>query len=400
MRPRALAMLGPAFVAAVAYVDPGNFATNISGGAQFGYLLLWVIVVANVLAMLIQNLSGKMGIATGRNLPELCREHFPRQVTWGLWVQAELVAMATDLAEFVGAAIALNLLFGVPLFEAGIMTAIVSFAVLALQRRGHRRFEVVIAGMLGVVMLGFLYDTLRIGFDAGGAAAGLVPGFQGTDSVLLATGILGATVMPHVIYLHSALTQTRVPAESLQEKRRVLRFQRIDITIAMGLAGLANMAMLIVAAALFHDRGLTGIDTIEKAYAGFDVLVGHGAALAFALALLAAGLASSSVGTLAGQVVMQGFIDRTIPMVLRRLVTMTPALVVLAIGVNPTNALVLSQVVLSFGIPFALIPLLLLTRRRDIMGGLVNRPITNVAAGIAAAMIIALNLFLLVRTFS
>jgi manganese transport protein len=400
VRPRALAMLGPAFVAAVAYVDPGNFATNISGGAQFGYLLLWVIVAANLLAMLIQNLSGKMGIATGRNLPELCREHFPRQVTWGLWVQAELVAMATDLAEFVGAAIALNLLFGVPLFEAGIMTAIVSFAVLGLQRRGHRRFEVVIAGMLGVVLLGFLYDTLRIGFDAGGAAAGLVPGFDGTDSVLLATGILGATVMPHVIYLHSALTQSRVPAESLEEKRRVLRFQRIDITIAMGLAGLANMAMLIVAAALFHDRGLTGIDTLEEAYKGFDVLVGSGAALAFALALLASGLASSSVGTLAGQVVMQGFIARTIPMVLRRLVTMLPALVVLAIGVNPTNALVLSQVVLSFGIPFALIPLLLLTRRRDIMGGLVNRPITNVAAAVAAGMIIALNLFLLVRTFS
>jgi manganese transport protein len=393
-------MLGPAFVAAVAYVDPGNFATNISGGAQFGYLLLWVIVAANLLAMLIQNLSGKMGIATGRNLPELCREHFPRQVTWGLWVQAELVAMATDLAEFVGAAIALNLLFGVPLFEAGIMTAIVSFAVLGLQRRGHRRFEVVIAGMLGIVLLGFLYDTLRIGFDAGGAAAGLVPGFEGTDSVLLATGILGATVMPHVIYLHSALTQSRVPAESLQEKRRVLRFQRIDITIAMGLAGLANMAMLIVAAALFHDRGLTGIDTLEEAYKGFDVLVGSGAALAFALALLASGLASSSVGTLAGQVVMQGFIARTIPMVLRRLVTMLPALVVLAIGVNPTNALVLSQVVLSFGIPFALIPLLLLTRRRDIMGGLVNRPVTNVAAAVAAGMIIALNVFLLVRTFS
>jgi manganese transport protein len=249
-------------------------------------------------------------------------------------------------------------------------------------------------------MLGFLYDTLRIGFDGGAAAKGLVPAFQGTDSVLLATGILGATVMPHVIYLHSALTQARVPAESLQEKRRVLRFQRIDIGIAMGLAGLANMAMLIVAASLFHDRGLTGIDTLEEAYKGFDVLVGPGAALAFALALLASGLASSSVGTLAGQVVMQGFIARTIPLILRRLVTMTPALVVLAIGVNPTNALVLSQVVLSFGIPFALIPLLLLTRRRDIMGGLVNRRITNVAAGCAAAMIIALNLFLLVRTFS
>jgi manganese transport protein len=398
VRPGALAMLGPAFVAAVAYVDPGNFATNISGGAEFGYLLLWVIVAANLLAMLIQNLSGKMGIATGHNLPELCRIHFPRQVTWGLWVQAELVAMATDLAEFVGAAIALNLLFGVPLFEAGIITAIVSFAVLGLQRRGHRRFEIVIAGMLGIVLLGFLYDTLRIGFDAGDAAKGLIPGFEGTDSVLLATGILGATVMPHVIYLHSALTQRRIATSTEEEKRRVLRFQRLDVTVAMGLAGLANMAMLIVAASLFHDNGLTTVDSIEEAHSGFETLVGPGAALAFALALLASGLASSSVGTLAGQVVMQGFINRTIPMVLRRLVTMLPALVVLAIGVNPTEALVLSQVVLSFGIPFALVPLLLLTRRRDIMGGLVNRRITTVAASIAAALIIALNLFLLVRT--
>jgi manganese transport protein len=398
VRPGALAMLGPAFVAAVAYVDPGNFATNISGGAEFGYLLLWVIVAANLLAMLIQNLSGKMGIATGHNLPELCRIHFPRQVTWGLWVQAELVAMATDLAEFVGAAIALNLLFGVPLFEAGIITAIVSFAVLGLQRRGHRRFEIVIAGMLGIVLLGFLYDTLRIGFDAGDAAKGLIPGFEGTDSVLLATGILGATVMPHVIYLHSALTQRRIATSTEEEKRRVLRFQRLDVTVAMGLAGLANMAMLIVAASLFHDNGLTTVDSIEEAHSGFETLVGPGAALAFALALLASGLASSSVGTLAGQVVMQGFINRTIPMVLRRLVTMLPALVVLAIGVNPTDALVLSQVVLSFGIPFALVPLLLLTRRRDIMGGLVNRRITTVAASIAAALIIALNLFLLVRT--
>jgi manganese transport protein len=391
-------MLGPAFVAAVAYVDPGNFATNISGGAKFGYLLLWVILAANLLAMLIQNLSGKMGIATGHNLPELCRIHFPRQVTWGLWVQAELVAMATDLAEFVGAAIALNLLFGVPLFEAGLMTAVVSFAVLGLQRRGHRRFELVIVGMLGVVLLGFLYDTLRIGFDGGEAAKGLIPGFEGTDSVLLATGILGATVMPHVIYLHSALTQRRIVTTTTEEKRRLLRFQRVDVTIAMGLAGLANMAMLIVAASLFHANGLTNVDTIEEAHTGFETLVGPGAALAFALALLASGLASSSVGTLAGQVVMQGFIARTIPMVLRRLVTMLPALVVLAIGVNPTEALVLSQVVLSFGIPFALIPLVLLTRRPDIMGGLVNRRTTTIAASMAAALIIALNLFLLART--
>jgi manganese transport protein len=398
--PRGLALLGPAFVAAVAYVDPGNFATNISGGAEFGYLLLWVILAANLIAMLIQNLSGKMGIATGRNLPELCREHFPRQVTWGLWVQAELVAMATDLAEFVGAAIALNLLFDVPLFEAGLMTAVVSFAVLSLQRRGHRRFELVIIGMLGVILLGFLYDTLRIGFDAGDAAAGLIPGFAGSDSVLLATGILGATVMPHVIYLHSALTQNRVPTETALERRRVLRFQRLDVVIAMGIAGIANMAMLIVAASLFHKQGLTGIESIEDAHAGFRDLVGPGAALAFALALLASGLASSSVGTLAGQVVMQGFIARTIPIVLRRLVTMAPALIVLAVGINPTRALVYSQVVLSFGIPFALIPLVLLTRRRDIMGPLVNRRVTTVTASIVAAMIIALNVFLIYRTLT
>ena len=398
--PRGLALLGPAFVAAVAYVDPGNFATNISGGSEFGYLLLWVILAANLIAMLIQNLSAKMGVATGRNLPELCREHFPQPVTWGLWVQAELVAMATDLAEFVGAAIALNLLFGIPLFPAGLITAVVSFAVLGLQRRGHRRFEVVIAGMLGVVMLGFLYDTLRIGFDVGAAAGGLVPGFQGSDSVLLATGILGATVMPHVIYLHSALTQRRVPVHDDEDRRRILRFQRVDVTIAMGLAGVANMAMLIVAASLFHSQGMTGVESIEDAHAGFGELVGPGAALAFALALLASGLASSSVGTLAGQVVMQGFIARTIPIVLRRLVTMAPALVVLGVGTDPTNALVLSQVVLSFGIPFALVPLVLLTRRRDVMGTLVNRRITTVAATIAAGLIIALNVFLLIRTLT
>jgi len=398
--PRGLALLGPAFVAAVAYVDPGNFATNISGGSEFGYLLLWVILAANLIAMLIQNLSAKMGVATGRNLPELCREHFPQPVTWGLWVQAELVAMATDLAEFVGAAIALNLLFGIPLFPAGLITAVVAFAVLGLQRRGHRRFEVVIAGMLGVVMLGFLYDTLRIGFDVGAAAGGLVPGFQGSDSVLLATGILGATVMPHVIYLHSALTQRRVPVHDDEDRRRILRFQRVDVTIAMGLAGVANMAMLIVAASLFHSQGMTGVESIEDAHAGFGDLVGPGAALAFALALLASGLASSSVGTLAGQVVMQGFIARTIPIVLRRLVTMAPALVVLGVGTDPTNALVLSQVVLSFGIPFALVPLVLLTRRRDVMGTLVNRRITTVAATIAAGLIIALNVFLLIRTLT
>jgi manganese transport protein len=393
-----VAVLGPAFVACIAYVDPGNFATNIAGGAKYGYLLLWVLLSANLMAMLIQNLSAKIGIATGRNLPELCREHFPRPVSWGLWVQAELIAMATDLAEFVGAAIALNLLFGVPLFPAGLITAVVAFGILALQQMGYRRFEAVIAGLLGLIVLGFLYDTLKIGFDAGQAAKGFIPGFAGTDSILLATGILGATVMPHVIYLHSALTQNRIPATNDNERRRLLRFQRIDVTMAMGLAGVVNMSMLIIAASLFHADGLTGLDSIEDAHTEFGNLVGGGAALAFAGALLASGLASSSVGTYAGQVVMQGFIARTIPLALRRLVTMTPALVILAFGLDPSRSLVISQVVLSFGIPFALVPLVLLTRRRDIMGALVNRRITTIVASIVAALIIALNGFLLFDT--
>jgi manganese transport protein len=396
----ALPFIGPAFVAAIAYVDPGNFATNIAGGARFGYLLLWVILAANLMAMLIQFLSAKVGIATGLSLPELCRERFPRAVSFGLWVQAELIAMATDLAEFVGAAIALNLLFGMPLLPAGLVTAVVAFALLGLQSRGYRRFEIVIAGMLGVILVGFLVDTLLIDHDAAGIAGGFIPGFAGTDSLLLATGILGATVMPHVIYLHSALTQRRVRTRSDDEKRRLLRFQRVDVGIAMGVAGLINMSMLIIAASLFHESAAPGVDSIEGAHAAFGDMVGPGAALAFALALLASGFAASSVGTYAGQVVMQGFINRTIPLVVRRLVTMAPALVVLGVGLDPSRSLVLSQVVLSFGIPFALVPLVMLTRRRDVMGALVNRPATTAVASLVAAMIIALNAFLLVQTFA
>ncbi len=400
-RPRVrgtLPYLGPAFVASIAYVDPGNFATNIAGGAQFGYLLLCVILAANLMGMLIQNLSGKMGIATGRNLAELCREHFPRSVSFGLWVQAELIAMATDLAEFVGAAIALNLLFGIPLFPAGVITAVVAFGLLGLQRLGYRKFEVVIAGMLGVILLGFLYDTLRIGADVGSVLGGFVPGFAGTESILLATGILGATVMPHVIYLHFALTQDRLRADDDDERRRLLRFQRIDVTIAMGVAGVINMLMLVIAASLFFEAGIS-LDSIEEAHAGFGSMVGQGAALAFALALLASGFAASSVGTYSGQVVMQGFINRRIPLVIRRVVTMAPALIVLGLGLDPTRSLVLSQVVLSFGIPFALIPLIMLTRRRDVMGTLVNRRLTTVVGSIVAGLIVALNAFLLVQTF-
>ena len=394
-----LALLGPAFVAAVAYIDPGNFATNIAGGAKYGFLLVWVIVAANLMAMLVQYLSAKTGIATGRTLPELCREHFPRPVSWGLWVQAEAIAIATDLAEFVGAAIALNLLFGVPPFAAGLITAVVAFAILALQTRGYRGFELAIAAFLGIVFFGFAYDLAFVGVDAGGFAGGLIPGFAGTDSILLAVGILGATVMPHVVYLHSALTSNRVPTESVAERRELLRFQRLDVALAMGIAGIINLTMLVVAAGLFHESGRTGVDTIEGAHAGIGALIGGGAALAFAVALLASGLSSSSVGTYAGQVVMQGFIDRRIPLFLRRAVTMTPALIVLGLGLDPSSTLVISQVVLSFGIPFALVPMILLTRRADVMGALVNRRSTTLLASVVAALIIGLNGFLLFDTF-
>jgi manganese transport protein len=395
-----LALLGPAFVAAVAYVDPGNFATNISGGAQFGYLLVWVIVMANLMAMLVQYLSGKVGLASGRNLPELCREHLPRPVSLGLWAQAEVVAIATDLAEFVGAAIALNLLFGLPPLTSGFITAAVAFGILALQTRGYRRFELAIIGLLAIVLIGFLVDLVRVDIDGGAALEGLIPHFDGTQSILLAVGILGATVMPHVVYLHSALTQRRIVPQDAEEQQQLLRFQRIDVVIALGFAGIINLSMLLIAAAVFHDSGRTGVDTIEGAHAGFQTLLSGGAALAFAVALLASGLSSSSVGTFAGQVVMQGFIERRIPLFARRALTMAPSLVVLGLGADTTDVLVISQVVLSFGIPFALVPLIWLTRRRDVMGPLVNRARTTAAASVVATIVIGLNLFLLYDTFT
>ncbi|MGZ3146101.1 Nramp family divalent metal transporter [Lentzea chajnantorensis] len=389
----AAVVMGPAFVVAVAYVDPGNFATNMAGGATHGFLLLWVIVSASLLAMFIQYQSAKLGIVTGRNLPELCREHYPRPVTRLLWVQAELVAMATELAEFVGAAVALNLLFGVPLLPAALITAVVSFGILALAPLRRRRFESVIIGLLAVVLGGFLYQTLQLG-PLTGAAAGLVPGFAGVDSVLLATGMLGATVMPHVIYLHSALTQRH---HGTGDVRGVLRASRTDIVVALSVAGVVNVSMLVVAAGAFHQAGAPR-ESLEDMHSGLGQLLGPGAALAFALALLASGLAASSVGTYSGQVVMEGFLRRRMPLWLRRAVTMAPALVVLALGVDPTRALVLSQVVLSFGIPFALVPMVLLARRKDVMGAAANRRRVTVAGGAAAGVISALNLFLLVRT--
>ncbi|WP_460399277.1 Nramp family divalent metal transporter [Actinophytocola sediminis] len=385
--------MGPAFVVAVAYVDPGNFATNMSAGATHGYLLLWVIMCANVLAMFIQYLSAKLGVVTGRNLPQLCREHFPRPVTAMLWVQAEVVAMATDLAEFVGGALALNLLFDIPLLPAALITAVASAAVLALEPLRRRPFEAVIATMLAVVLGGFLYQTLQLG-PLTGAAAGLVPRFDGVDSILLATGILGATVMPHVIYLHSALTQ-RHHRPDAEGQRQVLRAGRVDIGVALGLAALVNLSMLAVAANVFHGSGVG--DSLTDMHEGLGTQLGPGVALAFAVALLASGLAASSVGTLSGQVVMEGFLRRRIPLWLRRTITMLPALVVLAAGMDPTQALVLSQVVLSFGIPLALVPLIMLGARRDIMGSMVNRPITTLVGATGAVLVSGLNLLLLVQ---
>jgi manganese transport protein len=398
-RHRIWPLLGPAFVAAVAYVDPGNFATNFSGGAAFGYTLLWVIVAANLMAMLIQSLTAKLGLATGRDLATLCRERLPRPVTWGLWLQAEAVAIATDLAEIVGGAVALNLLFGVPLPIGGVITAVVAFVLLAAQSRGHRPFERVITGLLLVVGLGFGYTLIGSGVDLGGVAGGMVPSFDGAQSVVLATGILGATVMPHVIYVHSALTPGRygdvvTAGRTEQGRRGLLRAQRLDVLLAMGLAGLVNAAMLIIAAQLFTGGGQA--DSLEGVHAGLRDQLGTGAAIAFAVALLASGFASSSVGTHAGQVVMAGFLRRHIPVLTRRLITLTPALAVLVLGGDPTTALVWSQVVLSFGIPFALVPLLWLTSRRDLMAGWVNRPVTTVAGSVVAALIIALNAHLIV----
>jgi manganese transport protein len=392
-------MLGPAFVAAVAYVDPGNFATNIRGGAQFGYLLLWVVLAANLMAMLIQYLSAKLGIVTDRNLPELCREHYPGPVAWMLWAQAEAMAMATDIAELIGAALGLRLLFHVPLLPAGLIAGAVAFGILELQRHGFRSFELAITALLGIILLGFLYETVKIGPSASGSARGLIPDLSGSQSVYLAVGIVGATVMPHAIYLHSALTQGRTDARDDDARRRVLRFTRTDVVVALGLAGLVNMAMLAVAAKLFHETpGWSHVDTIVGAHRGFEHLVGGTAALAFSVALLASGASSSSVGTYAGQVVMAGFVGLRTPLVLRRAVTMLPALVLIAVGVGPTSALVLSQVVLSFGIPFALVPLVLLTRRRDVMGAHVNRAATTAVAAGIAAFVTALNVFLLAQT--
>lgn len=389
-----LPFLGPAFIAAVAYIDPGNFATNITAGSEYGYLLLWVIVVSNLMAVLIQSLSAKLGIATGRNLPEVARDNFSKKTSIMLWIQAEIVIIATDLAEFIGAALGLYLVFKIPMLPAALITAVAAFGILELQRRGVRTFEAIVSGMVMMVVMAFAFQTFLANPKPTEVLSGLFPSFDGVGSILLATGILGATVMPHAIYLHSSLTQSRVIGRSEAEKKKIFKFEFFDIVIAMVIAGAINISMLVIAAALFHKRGMD-VSDLDVAYHELGSLIGPTAAVSFGLGLLIAGLASSAVGTMSGDVVMQGFINRRIPLYLRRAITMAPPILIIALGLNATVALVWSQVILSFGIAFALIPLIIFTSNPKIMGGLVNRKWVTYTSWVIAAITVALNLFLI-----
>jgi manganese transport protein len=396
-----LPFLGPAFIACVAYIDPGNFATNIQGGSAFGYNLLWVILLANLMAMLLQTMSAKLGLATGHNLAEMCRLHLSKPVVYIMWIVSEIMAMSTDLAEFLGASIALNLLFGIPLLFATFITGVVTFLILLLERRGFRPLEAVITALVGVIAFCYVIETSlshpdwkQVGFHT------VVPWLGGTQSILFSVGIIGATVMPHVIYLHSSLTQQRIVPRSEQEARRIFRWSIPDVVIAMGLAGLVNMAMLYMAASTFHAHGDSNVGDITTAFQTLTPLLGGAASIIFAISLLASGLSSSTVGTMAGQVVMQGFVGFTIPVWVRRSVTMLPAVIVAAIGLNPTFTLVISQVVLSFVLPLPIITLIMFTRRRDIMGTLVNKAITTWTATVCSVVILSLNIWLLYSTFA
>jgi manganese transport protein len=393
-----LPFLGPAFIAAVAYIDPGNYATNITAGSKYGYTLLWVIFASNLMAVLIQSLSAKLGIATGKNLPEMCREKFSKKTSTFLWLQAEVVIIATDLAEFIGAALGIYLLFDLSMITSAVIAALGSFAILEIQRRGFRIFEAVITGMVFVVVIAFGAQVFYSKPDSSSILFGLfTPKFEGVDSILLSAGMLGATVMPHAIYLHSALTQKRIVGKNDFERKKIFHFELIDIIIAMVIAGGINAAMLIVSASLFHKNGLI-VEDLDVAFHQLGAMLGPSVAIFFGIGLLSAGLSSSAVGTMTGDVVMQGFIKRHIPIYLRRVITMVPPLVIIFMGVNASKALVMSQVILSFGIAFALVPLIMFTSNKNIMGNLVNRRITTFIAWIIAGIIIGLNLFLLYRT--
>jgi manganese transport protein len=390
--------LGPAFVASIAYIDPGNFATNIQAGSEFGYELVWVVVAANLMGVLIQTLSAKLGVVSGLNLPEAIRRTWP-WLSGVLWIAAEVVAVATDLAELLGAALGLQLLFGMPLAPGALLAGAATWLILVLRDRGFRLVEALITGFLGVIAVCYLIETVLGKPSLHGTLVGLThPGLRGSEQTLLAAGILGATVMPHVIYLHSALTQDRVPIVGPDQMRRVLRFQFVDVVAGMSVAGLVNLAILTMAAATFHSGAGGAVSTISDAYRTLEPVLGSTASVVFGLSLVASGLASSVVGTLAGQIIMQGFLNRSTPTWVRRTVTMVPPLVIIAVGVDPTRALVISQVVLSFGIPFAVIPLVVLTARRTVMGALRNHPLTTVVAGALAALVTLLNTVLIIHT--
>jgi manganese transport protein len=393
-----LAFIGPAVVASIAYMDPGNFATNIQAGAKYGYTLLWVVLLANVIAMLFQALSAKLGIVTGRNLAEMCRDQFPRPVVWGMWIISEIAAMATDLAEFLGGAIGLSLLLGIPLLYGMIATGLIVYVILAFDRFGFRPVELVIAGMVGVIALSYLAEMFIAPVDWGAAALHTVlPQLPDGGALLLAVGIIGATVMPHAVYLHSGLTQARIPAHDDSEKRVVLRISNTEVVAALVIAGLVNMAMVMMASSAFH-AGHSEVAEIETAYHTLTPLLGGAAAGVFLVSLLASGVSSATVGTMAGQMIMQGFVGFRIPIWLRRLVTMVPAFVVVALGANATHALVMSQVVLSIALPLPMIALLMFTGRRDIMGGFANSRLTNAVAIVATVVVLGLNVILILQT--
>jgi manganese transport protein len=393
-----LALFGPAFVVSVAYVDPGNFATNFVGGAEQGYELIWVIVVADVMAILVQYLTSKAGLATRRSLPELCRDRFGRRANVILWLQAEVVAMATDLAEFTGAAVGLHLLFGVPLFAAGLATAVLAFGILALEQRNYRSFEIATVVLLAFVPAGLIYIFCSAhGQRYRELSGGLIPHLSGSGTLSLAVGIVGATIMPHAIYAHSALQKDRVRADGPDERRTLLAYNKWDCIVGLGIAGIANLLMLCIAAALLHKPGLTGVNDLGSIFDYLGAHVSYGTQLAFGVALLAAGISSASVGTYAGQVVMAGFVNRRIPLLLRRALTMLPSLLILALAVNTTQALVYSQVVLSFGIPFALVPLLLVTRDSHVMRDMTNRGMTTILVSLVILIVTGLNLYLVYR---
>jgi manganese transport protein len=393
---RLLPFLGPAFIASVAYIDPGNYATNIQAGAKYGYALLWVIFASNLIAIIVQSMSAKLGIATGRNLAEHCRAAYPRWASRFLWIMMEIVAMATDLAEFIGAAVGLQLLFGLPLWVGGLVTAFATFLILGLERYGFRPLEALITGFVAVVALCYLIETILDRPDWGLLAASVIrPTLPSSEAVLLAAGILGATVMPHAVFLHSALTQNRIRPADGAGLRRLFRYELVDVFAAMGLASFVNAAMLVMAAATFHKSGLAGVGSLESAYKTLEPLLGKGASFVFGVSLLASGLSSSAVGTSAGQIIMQGFVKKHIPIWLRRLITVLPAMTVILSGLDPTRTLVISQVLLSFGLPVTIFSLLRFTSDRRLMGELANGRIANLLLGAAAFLVSALNLYLI-----